>query len=75
MDTIEPTITTVAVSEPRVASQPTATSWSSAVRLAVVVSFVAALVAVAASLAGVPHTVVVLTVIAVAFALSWLRTA
>ena len=50
-------------------------TWVAALRLAVVVSTVAALVAIALSSIGdVSPTLVVLTVIVVGFALSWVRT-
>ena len=50
-------------------------TWSASVQLAVVASFVAVLVAMAASAMGdVPQAAVVLPVILLAFAASWIRT-
>jgi hypothetical protein len=50
-------------------------SWNAAVRLAAALSLVAALVAVLASAAGgVPQAAIVVPVILVAFAASWVRT-
>lgn len=50
-------------------------TWTAAVKLAVVVSVVAALLAVAVSLLGdVPEAAVVIPVIVVAFVASWVQT-
>jgi flagellar biosynthesis protein FliQ len=50
-------------------------TWTAALKLAVVLSVVAALVAVAAStLADVPQVAIVLPVIVVAFVTSWIQT-
>lgn len=50
-------------------------TWSAAVRLAVVISVVAALAAVAVTALGdVPQAAIVLPVIVVAFVASWIRT-
>lgn len=49
--------------------------WNAAIKLAVVLSIVAALAAVVASAAGeVPQAAIVLPVIVVAFTASWIRT-
>lgn len=49
-------------------------AWSAAVRLAVIASIVAAAIAVVASSAGnIPQAAVVLPVIVVAFAVSWVQ--
>lgn len=50
-------------------------TWAAALKLAVIVSLVAALVAVAVSTVGdVPAAAIVLPVIVVAFTLSWVQT-
>ena len=50
-------------------------TWAAAVRLAAVLSVVAAIVAVIASeVGGVPNTLIVLPVIVVAFTASWVQT-
>ncbi len=50
-------------------------SWTDAIKLAVVISFIAAFVAVIASVAGeIPQAAIVLPVIVVAFAASWIQT-
>lgn len=50
-------------------------TWIAAVKLALVVSAVAVVAAVAASVAGIPQAAVVLPVIVVGFVASWLQTA
>lgn len=51
-------------------------TWTAAVKLALIVSAIAVLVAVAASVAGdVPQAAVVMPVILVAFTASWIQTA
>jgi hypothetical protein len=50
-------------------------TWNAAVKLAVVISVAAALVAIVASTAGtVPQAAIVIPVIVVAFAASWIQT-
>ena len=50
-------------------------TWAAALKLAVVMSLVAALVAVVASAVGdVPAAVIVLPVVVIAFTLSWVQT-
>ncbi len=50
-------------------------TWNEAVKLAVVISIIAGLVAIAASAAGgIPQAAIVLPVIVVAFASSWIQT-
>lgn len=50
-------------------------SWNEAVKLAVVISILAGLIAVVASVAGgVPQVAIVLPVIVVAFTASWIQT-
>lgn len=50
-------------------------TWNAAVKLAVVISIVAGLVAIVASAAGdVPQAAIVLPVIVVAFTASWIQT-
>ncbi len=49
-------------------------TWTAAIKLAAVLSVVAVVVAVAASIAHVPQAAVVLPVIVIAFAASWIQT-
>jgi hypothetical protein len=50
-------------------------TWNEAIKLAVIISIVAGLVAVVASTAGnIPQAAIVLPVIVVAFAASWIQT-
>jgi hypothetical protein len=50
-------------------------TWNAAVKLAVVISVMAALVAIAASTAGtIPQAAIVIPVIVVAFTASWIQT-
>lgn len=50
-------------------------TWNAAVKLAVIISFAGALLAIVASAAGdVPEAAIVLPVIVIAFAASWIQT-
>ena len=49
-------------------------TWATAIRVAIVLSVVAAVAAIAAAAVDVPQVAIVLTVIVVAFAVSWVST-